>query len=212
MKTISLKVKYNDKEESINFVNIHKSYFPGETICLKIEASNYYSSITDDLTDTDMTMLRIKVANKVYGFCKSPKFGDKHIFVLTDGKHSPAAFYSELGINCKDFTEIPDILISDGLTNASAMFYGLPSLVTAPYIDTRKVTDFSSMFRPCQSLVSIPWEIDMQNCPDDKNNYYNMFHLCDKLTDVKLKNVPKHFDPETASLKDGQYTILSWQN
>ena len=87
------------------------------------------------------------------------------------------------------------------------MFSGCNALTSIPEMDTSKVMNMSYMFNRCNSLTSIPWEIDMQSC-----KYYDkMFINCDKLTGVKLKNVPKDFNASTAYLKDGQYTIVSYR-
>jgi len=61
------------------------------------------------------------------------------------------------------------------------------------------------MFQNCSSLTTITGIIDMKSC----TNYNNMFYNCNKLTVIKLKNVPSGFDASNAGLKAGQYTIVS---
>ena len=70
--------------------------------------------------------------------------------------------------------------------------------------DTSKVTDMRLMFYDCTNLTTIIGIIDMKSC-----DYYDMFTNCDKLTGVKLKNVPSGFNASEAGLKAGQYTIVS---
>ena len=70
--------------------------------------------------------------------------------------------------------------------------------------DTSKVTDMRLMFYDCTNLTTIIGIIDMKSC-----DYYDMFTNCDKLTGVKLKNVPSGFNALEAGLKAGQYIIVS---
>lgn len=205
LKNIKLNVKQNGVTESIGFTNIYKTYFTGKTISLFLDDANYFASITNDLTDADLTKLRIKVKDKVYGFCKTPKTGDKKIIVLTNKNHQLYQIYD----NHDDITVIPDILITDDVTDGNGMFGLFYNLREVPYLDTSHMTNLSVMFRDCLELESIPWTIDMKSCIDRESYYEKMFDGCDKLTGVKLKNVPPSFDPATAGLKEGQYTILS---
>jgi hypothetical protein len=60
------------------------------------------------------------------------------------------------------------------------------------------------MFYNCTNLITITGIIDMKSC----TNYNGMFAYCNKLTGVKLRNVPSGFDASKADLKVGQYTIV----
>ena len=89
------------------------------------------------------------------------------------------------------------------------MFESCSSLISLDLSnwDTGKVKDMSGMFKNCSSLTTIIGEIDMNSCTKS-NNYNDMFRGCTKLTGVKLKNVPSDFNPSTAGLSAGQYTII----
>ena len=95
---------------------------------------------------------------------------------------------------------------TSNVTDMYYMFCNCSKLTTLDVSnwDTSKVTDMRLMFYDCTNLTTITGIIDMKSC-----NYYDMFTNCDKLTGVKLKNVPKDFNASEAGLKAGQYTIVS---
>jgi surface protein len=110
---------------------------------------------------------------------------------------------------------------TSNVVNMEGMFYNCDSLTTLNISnwDTSNVTDMgkwgllrndylgenAGMFENCTNLTTITGIIDMSSCVE----YDNMFRNCNKLTGVKLKNVPKNFNASTAGLKEGQYTIVS---
>ena len=91
-------------------------------------------------------------------------------------------------------------------TDMSMMFFASTSLTSLDISnwDTSKVTNMDAMFGNCNSLTTITGEIDMSSC----TNYKDMFNGCNNLTNVTLKNVPANFNPTTAGLSAGQYTII----
>ena len=133
--------------------------------------------------------------------------------------------------SCYAITKIPKIINTNKSTNNDSMFYRCHSLLSIPKLDTgnvtnmrcmfykcgsitsldlsnwdtSKVTDMSYMFYICYNLTTIIGVIDMKSCTD----YQYMFKGSTKLTGVKLKNVPSHFDASEAGLSEGQYTIVS---
>ena len=110
---------------------------------------------------------------------------------------------------------------TSNVVNMEGMFYNCDSLTTLNISnwDTSNVTDMGKwgwicndylgenggMFENCTNLTTITGIIDMSSCVE----YDNMFRNCNKLTGVKLKNVPKNFNASKAGLKEGQYTIVS---
>ena len=96
---------------------------------------------------------------------------------------------------------------TSNVTDMSSMFWDcnkLTSLDVSKW-DTSNVTNMGGMFCYCINLTTITGIIDMKSC----TNYNDMFRNCDKLTGVKLKNVPSGFNASNAGLKAGQYTIVS---
>ena len=110
--------------------------------------------------------------------------------------------------NCDKLVEIPDLDTSK-VKNMNGMFMGCNSLVKIHKIETSNVKNFDGTFYGCNILEKIDSEIDMGAC--NALGYTDMFQGCKKLSEVKLKNVPKDFNPVRAGLKEGQYTILSYR-
>lgn len=54
------------------------------------------------------------------------------------------------------FTEVPEWVDFDGVTNMRNFFYSCDKLTTIPFIDTSKVTDMYGTFANCSSLISVP--------------------------------------------------------
>ena len=97
---------------------------------------------------------------------------------------------------------------TSNVTNMNGMFNGCESLTTLNISnwDTSNVTNMSYMFGTCTNLTTIVGIIDMKSC---EYSYNNMFYNCNKLTGIKLKNVPSGFNASKAGLKESQYTIVS---
>lgn len=63
-----------------------------------------------------------------------------------------------------EFTEIPNVLVTDKLTDASLMFYGCGDLKKLDIIETGKFTCMQEMYAECHSLPStFPFVIDMSS-------------------------------------------------
>ena len=79
------------------------------------------------------------------------------------------------------FTEIPEWLDFNGITDMSYMFYDCSNLQTIPLIDTSKVTNMHKMFDGCSNLQTIPL-IDTSNV----TNMGYMFYDCGNLQTIPL--------------------------
>lgn len=92
------------------------------------------------------------------------------------------------------------------LTNCAQMFSCCYSLhdVDMSNFDFSKVTDFCEMFYDDDTLVSIKGIIDMKNCEDCTDMFYN----CINLKNVKIKNPPSNF-ARKSKLKTSQYVIVT---
>ena len=90
---------------------------------------------------------------------------------------------SSKNVNITD-TIVADVLNSidtKNVTNISTMFSGCAALTTVPQFDTIKVVNMSSMFNNCTALTSVPL-FDTRNVTD--MGY--MFYSCTALTSVPL--------------------------
>lgn len=108
------------------------------------------------------------------------------------------------------FTEVPEWVDFDGITNMKYFFYNCTNLTIIPFIDTSKVTNMASAFANCSSLISVPnlntsnvTTIDsiFSNCKNltkfpeiDTSNVTNISYFiqnCTSLTSVPALNAGK---------------------
>lgn len=89
---------------------------------------------------------------------------------------------------CKSLVEVGDFITNSGhseLKDVARMFYDCTSLVTAPNIPTKNVTDFYHMFNGCTALETVP-EYDASSA----NSIDYMFTRCNNLKNFGgLKNL-----------------------
>ena len=89
-----------------------------------------------------------------------------------------------LKLGFSTFTEVPEWVDFEGITNMSNMFNNCGNLQTIPQIDTSKVTDMSNMFNSCFGLRIIPL-LNTSNV----TNANGMFCYC-----RSLKTLPNNFN------------------
>lgn len=79
------------------------------------------------------------------------------------------------------FSEVPDGLDFEGVTDMSRMFYMCINITTIPQIDTSSAINMTRMFEGCKGLTTIP-QIDTSNV-----EYMGaMFRNCSSLTSIPL--------------------------
>lgn len=81
------------------------------------------------------------------------------------------------------FTEVPEWVDFDGVTDMSNMFNACSNIQTIPLIDTSNVTNMEQMFNFCSNLQTIPL-IDTSNVTKMKS----MFNYCQNLQTIPLLN------------------------
>ena len=100
-----------------------------------------------------------------------------------------------INTNISEFTGINDLIIKlnapakkkifNNITNISSMFYGCSSLISLPDIskwDTKNVTYMNYMFTGCSSLISLP---DISKWDTNKGiSMGSMFYGCDNLLNI----------------------------
>lgn len=77
------------------------------------------------------------------------------------------------------FSEVPELVDFEGVTDMSEMFFFCSNLQTIPQLDTSQVTDMSDMFNHCESLQSIS-KIDTSMVI----NMNSMFYWCKQLPTI----------------------------
>ena len=79
------------------------------------------------------------------------------------------------------FTEVPEWVDFEGITNMEYMFNYCTNLKTIPQLDTSNVSNMSNMFKGCHNLQTIPL-LDTSNV----TNMNYMFYDCDSLQTIPL--------------------------
>ena len=101
----------------------------------------------------------------------------------TGSTASPRAFLSI----AKAVTSLDGFMLdTTGITNFSTMFRGCSSLTTVPTLDTAAGTTFTSMFSGCTALTSVP-QLDTSKGMD----FNTMFYGCTALTSVPQLDTSK---------------------
>lgn len=79
------------------------------------------------------------------------------------------------------FSEVPDGLDFEGVTDMSRMFYLCTNITTIPQIDTSSAINMTRMFEGCKGLTTIP-QIDTSSV----EYMSGMFRNCSSLTSIPL--------------------------
>ena len=148
---------------------------------------------------------KIRVDNKVYNIVESIKVNRNinrdiiEIKLIIEKKMTNISYMFGDSINngCNALISLPDIcnLDTKDVTNMSSLFIGCNSLFLISDIskwDTESVTDMSSMFYHCKSLKSLP-DISKWNT-SNVTNMSNMFSYCislSRLPDISKWNTEK---------------------
>lgn len=88
--------------------------------------------------------------------------------------------------NCFNLLEIPELINSSNITDATSMFVNCRSITTMPLIDISNVNTATAMFNYCTNLISIP-QFNTQNLV----NMTFMFRGCGKLVTLPVLNTNK---------------------
>ena len=98
---------------------------------------------------------------------------------------TPKINIQETGLRFGDstFTDVPEWVDFEGITDMSSMFRFCSSLQTIPEIDTSNVTDMSALFYYCMRLQTIP-QLNTSNV----TNMDDMFNTCQELQTIPQLN------------------------
>ena len=115
-----------------------------------------------------------------------PIYGEGELYKTINVNVIPKINLQKTGLRLgySKFTEVPEWVDFEGITDMSNMFNNCGNLQTIPEIDTSNVGDMSYMFNNCGNLQTIPF-LDTSKV----SNANDMFHYC-----RSLKTLPNNFN------------------
>ena len=138
----------------------------------------YGQGKTDGVNEQKSKLESISITeNGVY----SKEDGYNHIEVNVNAIPKINVKKTGLKLGYSTFTEVPEWVDFDGVTDMSEMFVYCTNLQTIPLIDTSNVTDMGNMLVWCMNLQTIPL-IDTRNVTDMRY----MFNECSSLQTIPL--------------------------
>ncbi len=145
-----------------------------------IPTENGFKNVT-----TDQILQTLKDGS--YTFTENlPIYGEGELYKTINVNVIPKINLQKTGlkIGYSSFTEVPDWVDFEGITDMRNMFSNCSNLQTIPEIDTSNVGDMNNMFSYCQSLQTIPI-LDTSKV----SNADAMFYYC-----RNLKTLPNNFN------------------
>lgn len=124
------------------------------------------------------------VKNGVYTFTENKiRYGEGELYKTINVNVPPKIYVLKAGLKFgySKFTEVPEWVDFDGVTDMSYMFSECNNLQTIPPIDTSIVTNMESLFNNCTNLQAIP-----QFNTSKVTNMGNMFYNCRNLQTIPL--------------------------
>ena len=110
-----------------------------------------------------------------------PIYGEGELYKTINVNVLPKINVQKTGLRLgySKFTEVPEWVDFEGITDMSNMFSNCSNLQTIPEIDTSNVTNMEQMFRYCYKLQTIPL-LDTSNV----TNMYAMLSYCSELQTI----------------------------
>ena len=141
----------------------------------------------DGFLNTNTGELIEVVKNGGYIFRENvPIYGEGELYKTINVNVIPKINLQKTGLRLgySKFTEVPEWVDFEGITDMSNMFNNCGNLQTIPEIDTSNVSNMSYMFNNCGNLQTIPL-LDTSKV----SNANDMFHYC-----RSLKTLPNNFN------------------
>lgn len=136
----------------------------------------------DGFLNTNTGELIEVVKNGVYTFTENKiRYGEGELYKTINVNVLPKINVQKTGLKLgySTFTEVPEWVDFDGVTDMSCMFNDCQNIKTIPLIDTINVINMNFMFQNCRNLQAIPL-IDTSNV-----TYMNgMFQNCSNLQTI----------------------------
>lgn len=140
---------------------------------------------------TTNEMLQV-AQNGAYTFTENvPIYGEGELYKTINVNVLPKINVKKEGLKLgySTFTEVPEWVDFEGITDFSNVFRECGNLKTIPQIDTSNVVNMSNMFYNCRNLQAIP-QIDTSNV----SNMGNMFYSCRNLRTIPSLDTSKVTD------------------
>ena len=140
----------------------------------------------DGFLNTNTGELLEVVQNGTYTFTENlPIYAEGELYKTINVNVIPKINVQKTGLRLgySIFTEVPEWVDFDGVTDMSNMFNACSNIQTIPLIDTSNVTNMEQMFNFCSNLQTIPL-IDTSNVTKMKS----MFNYCQNLQTIPLLN------------------------
>lgn len=147
-----------------------------------IPTENGFKNVT-----TDQILQTLK--DGTYTFTENePIYGEGELYKTINVNVIPKINVQKTGLRLgySIFTEVPEWVDFDGITDMSNMFNACSNIQTIPLIDTSNVTNMEQMFNYCDKLRTIPL-IDTSNV----TNMRRMFNYCQNLQTIPLLDTSK---------------------
>ena len=138
----------------------------------------------DGFLNTNTGELLEVVKNGAYTFTENlPIYPEGELFKTINVNVLPKVNIQKAGLKFgqSTFTEVPEWVDFEGITNMEYMFNYCTNLKTIPQLDTSNVSNMSNMFKGCHNLQTIPL-LDTSNV----TNMNYMFYDCDSLQTIPL--------------------------
>lgn len=97
--------------------------------------------------------------------------------VETEGNSKINLQETGLRIAYSEFTEVPEWVDFEGVTDVTNMFYNCKNLTTIPFFDISNSRSMQNMFYGCNKLTTIP--------EFNTSNVQNMYYMCCRCTSIK---------------------------
>ena len=133
----------------------------------------YAQGKTDGVSEQKSKLETISITeNGVY----SKEDGYNHIEVNVNAIPKINVQKTGLKLGHSTFTEVPEWVDFEGITDLSSMFRECSNLQTIPLIDTSNVINMNNMFYYCRNLKTIP-QLDTSSVTNMDSMFYNCFNL-----------------------------------
>lgn len=122
------------------------------------------------------------VQDGIYGYTENlPKYGEGELFKTINVDVAPKINIQETGVKLaySTFTEVPDWVDFDGITDLSNMFNNCSNLKSIEWFNTELVTKATSVFSNCGQLKTLPNNFNFGSCTDMNNFFANSNSLDD---------------------------------
>lgn len=153
------------------FINKYNTYANGYFGMIKIDDTIIIPTEEGFLNTNTGTLLEV-VEEGLYSFTNNtPKVPEGELYKTINVNVAPKINIQETGIRLgySTFTEVPDWVDFDGITDSSYMFNSCSNLKSIEWFNTELVTKANFMFANCGKLKTLPNNFNFGICTDMNN-------------------------------------------